>query len=374
MRSINLRVKVIELSEFLELRGRGPVIDHVLHLQSPKWGEGEEFKWDPSVVPTDCDFGSYPGSCMSSARRILMSPGAAYQKGSDGQWRGLFWGQGSSITAKELSCFKVMGDSHIIFDRLVKTAGDVIAIARFECLTSVTHGGKDYWRIRARYHALPSLQCVPVTLIQYEVQPGACDGGDAFPSVRDSRAIPRRTHATWRLSLSTQGPSASNQRLSRADQGLFYGVVSCFFNRLFARLLSLDGSLSLVFDSLTDVLQAEMRRNNVSVVFLASDISLLDPGFLKLEKANLNFFRYPGGQSLSNIPSKKPLFTEVGEWLRISCVYSLRASARSSIRLYALMLFRSLARPSRPSRFVSARSGTFRITRVTKSRQRLAMA
>ena len=55
------RVNVIEMSEFLANRPSGPVIDHVLHLQSPKWGAGEEFKWDPSVVPVECDFGTYPG-------------------------------------------------------------------------------------------------------------------------------------------------------------------------------------------------------------------------------------------------------------------------------------------------------------------------
>lgn len=75
-----------------------------------------------------------------------------YEKTGDGNdwWKGYYWGQGTKLYAKALTCYKVMGDANIIFDTVVNTPGDVIMVARFESLTHVTFTGKAYWTARAR--------------------------------------------------------------------------------------------------------------------------------------------------------------------------------------------------------------------------------
>ncbi len=51
----------MELDDLIRQRGEGALVDDVIHAQSPKWGQGEPFEWNPSVTPTECDFGTYPG-------------------------------------------------------------------------------------------------------------------------------------------------------------------------------------------------------------------------------------------------------------------------------------------------------------------------
>ena len=134
--SFEKHTDVMELSDFLEDVGTGPIIDHVLHLQSPKWGEGEEFVWDPSVREDKCDFGTYPGT--------------KFEHGDDGLWHWRYWGRGSEISSKALTCYRTMGNAHIVYDTLVNTPGDVIMVARFETLTHVQWAGSGYWRVRRK--------------------------------------------------------------------------------------------------------------------------------------------------------------------------------------------------------------------------------
>jgi hypothetical protein len=65
LKSLRKVTPVIEFASFVKKRGSGAIIDDVLHLQNPKWGEGEPFVWDPSVKPIECDFGTYPGMITS---------------------------------------------------------------------------------------------------------------------------------------------------------------------------------------------------------------------------------------------------------------------------------------------------------------------